>query len=109
MWDIGGQKAIRPYWKNYYQNRDGIIFVVDSSDEERLTECKDELFDLLNEEDLAKIPILVFANKQDLGFAKDAEEVMETLDLNQISNRKWNIQACSATTKEGKIFKKTYG
>jgi ADP-ribosylation factor-like protein 3 len=36
MWDIGGQKAIRPYWKNYYDRTNGIVFVVDSSDEERL-------------------------------------------------------------------------
>ena len=40
---IGGQKAIRPYWKNYYDNTDGMVFVVDSSDEERLKECVDEL------------------------------------------------------------------
>jgi len=43
MWDIGGQKAIRPYWKNYYDNTDGMVFVVDSSDEERLKECVEEL------------------------------------------------------------------
>ena len=36
VWDIGGQKAIRPYWKNYYENTDGMVFVVDSSDDERL-------------------------------------------------------------------------
>jgi ADP-ribosylation factor-like protein 3 len=36
MWDIGGQKAIRPYWKNYFDRTNGIVFVVDSSDEERL-------------------------------------------------------------------------
>ena len=47
MWDIGGQKAIRPYWQNYYSNRDGLVFVVDSSDEERIAECLDELNDLL--------------------------------------------------------------
>jgi GTPase SAR1 family protein len=66
VWDIGGQKAIRPYWKNYYENTDGIVFVVDSSDEERLNECVDELQSLLVEEGLLKVPLLVYANKQDL-------------------------------------------
>ena len=63
VWDIGGQKAIRPYWQNYYENTDGMVFVVDSSDEERLNECKEELKALLAEEGLAGVPILVFANK----------------------------------------------
>merc|ERR1712084_100263 len=52
VWDIGGQKAIRPYWKNYYENTDGMVYVVDSSDEVRLQECVDELQALLAEEGL---------------------------------------------------------
>jgi GTPase SAR1 family protein len=63
VWDIGGQKAIRPYWKNYYENTDGMVFVVDSSDEERLDECVEELLSLLSEELLSKVPLLVYANK----------------------------------------------
>ena len=50
MWDIGGQKAIRPYWQNYYDNVDGMVFVVDSSDEERLKEVTDELQSLCGED-----------------------------------------------------------
>ena len=63
VWDIGGQKAIRPYWKNYYENTDGMVFVVDSSDEERINECVEELNALLVEEALQKVPLLVYANK----------------------------------------------
>ena len=101
VWDIGGQKAIRPYWKNYYDNTDGMVFVVDSSDEERLSECVEELTALLQEEWLEKVPLLVYANKQDLQFALEADEIMNTLQLMQIQKRTWNIQACSALTKEG--------
>ena len=79
MWDIGGQKAIRPYWKNYYENTDGMVFVVDSSDEERLNECVEELQSLLGEESLNKVPLLVYANKQDLQFALEAEEILDKL------------------------------
>ena len=66
VWDIGGQRAIRTYWKNYYQNTDGLIYVVDSSDEERLAESKEELLAILVEEELKNVPLLVFANKQDI-------------------------------------------
>lgn len=75
MWDIGGQQAIRPYWKNYYENTDGLVYVVDSSDETRLKECTETLQSLLSEENLQNVPLLVFANKQDLTFALDAETV----------------------------------
>jgi ADP-ribosylation factor-like protein 3 len=106
MWDIGGQKAIRPYWKNYYDNTDGIVYVVDSGDEERLKECVEELKSLLGEEALAKVPLLVYANKQDLALAVGADEVMEALELASVEDRQWNIQACSALTKEGKWINK---
>jgi ADP-ribosylation factor-like protein 3 len=75
VWDIGGQKAIRPYWKNYYDNTDALIFVIDSSDHKRMEDAGKELSLLLDEEKLAKVPVLVFANKQDLATALTAEEV----------------------------------
>jgi ADP-ribosylation factor-like protein 3 len=62
---------------------------------------------LIGEEALNKVPLLVFANKQDLQFALEAEEVVEKLQLADISDRTWNIQACSALTKEGKSPIKT--
>jgi len=48
-----------------------------------------------------KVPVLVYANKQDLETACDAEEVTSTLQLENIKEREWTIQACSAMTKEG--------
>ena len=53
------------------------------------------------EEALAKVPLLVYANKQDLQFAVEAEEILNALKLSEIQERTWNIQACSALTKEG--------
>ncbi len=52
VWDIGGQRAIRAYWKNYIENNDALVYVVDSSDENRLGESKEELQQLLQEEAL---------------------------------------------------------
>ncbi|KAK2947648.1 putative ADP-ribosylation factor J [Blattamonas nauphoetae] len=101
VWDIGGQKAIRKYWKRYFKNADCIIFVVDSTDQPRLEEAAVEFSQLLTEPELKGHPILVFANKQDLSGASTAAEVATALDLVTISDRPWQIQGCSAKTGEG--------
>lgn len=100
-WDIGGQKAIRAYWPNYYENTDIVVFVVDASDEKRLDECGSELNTLLEVDQLKDVPVLILANKQDLSNAKSAGEISEILNLPAIRDRKWQIQACSAKTGEG--------
>lgn len=64
VWDIGGQKTIRPYWANYYDNTDALVFVIDSTDVERLEEAGLELNLLLEEAKLSGKPLLIFANKQ---------------------------------------------
>ena len=60
-----------------------------------------ELNDLLEEEKLNGVPVLVFANKQDLMSAAPASEIAEGLSLSSIRDRQWQIQACSALTGEG--------
>lgn len=65
VWDIGGQYEIRPYWRCYYPNTDAIIFAIDSSDKERIDIVKQELFLLLEEDELKEVPIAILANKQD--------------------------------------------
>ena len=75
VWDSGGQREIRPYWRNYYENTDALVYVVDSADEMRVQEVKENLQELLAEELLAGVPLLVFANKQDLEMALEASEV----------------------------------
>src|ERR1700759_3214934 len=66
VWDVGGQDKIRPLWRHYFQNTQGIIFVVDSNDRERISEGREELQRMLNEDELRDALLLVFANKQDL-------------------------------------------
>lgn len=66
VWDVGGQDKIRPLWRHYFQNTQGIIFVVDSNDRERVVEAREELQRMLNEDELRDALLLVFANKQDL-------------------------------------------
>lgn len=101
VWDIGGQKTIRPYWSNYFENTDALIYVIDSSDRRRLEESGTELNELLAEDKLAAIPVLVFANKQDLLQALPADDIAQSLGLQNIKDRPWNLQACSAKTADG--------
>jgi ADP-ribosylation factor-like protein 2 len=75
IWDVGGQKTLRPYWRNYYEKTDGLIWVVDSADLARLEDCKAELHALLKEERLFGATLLIFANKQDVPSALPAEEL----------------------------------
>ena len=108
FWDVGGQRSLRSYWKNYFESTDGVVWVVDSSDQRRLQDCKAELHSLLKEEvsaqhkccsghvlvfafqRLASASLLVFANKQDLPGALSADEV-----------RHVRASACCTHTQEG--------
>uniref|UniRef100_A0A182TJC7 ADP-ribosylation factor-like protein 3 n=1 Tax=Anopheles melas TaxID=34690 RepID=A0A182TJC7_9DIPT len=96
VWDIGGQSKIRPYWKNYFENTDVLIYVIDSSDKKRLEETGDELTELLLDDKLKSVPLLVFANKQDVVGALKASEIAECLKLVKLMDRTWQIQGCSA-------------
>jgi len=86
-WYVGGADKIRPLWRHYYNMTNGLIFVVDSTgdygsfDTVRLDESRKELHLMLREEELANHPVLVLANKQDLGSAKSAEQVEQLLGL----------------------------
>uniref|UniRef100_A0A915D310 ADP-ribosylation factor 1-like 2 n=1 Tax=Ditylenchus dipsaci TaxID=166011 RepID=A0A915D310_9BILA len=108
VWDVGGQDKIRPLWRYYFQNTQGIslffmlefeifvlglIFVVDSNDRERIGEARDELMRMLSEDELRDAVVLVFANKQDLPNAMSAAEVTDKLGLQTMRSRNWFIQA----------------
>ena len=64
VWDVGGQDKIRPLWRHYYTGTQGLIFVVDCADNDRLTEARDELHRILNDRDMKEAVVLLFANKQ---------------------------------------------
>eukprot|EP00276_Gloeochaete_wittrockiana_P008168 CAMPEP_0184651936 /NCGR_PEP_ID=MMETSP0308-20130426/9599_1 /TAXON_ID=38269 /ORGANISM="Gloeochaete witrockiana, Strain SAG 46.84" /LENGTH=171 /DNA_ID=CAMNT_0027086503 /DNA_START=198 /DNA_END=710 /DNA_ORIENTATION=+ len=103
VWDVGGQQTIRSYWRNYFEQTDGLVWVVDCVDKRRLEDCKAELHKLLMQERLAGASLLVFANKQDLPGALSAADIVEILELNSIVTRHWHIQGCSAITGEGLV------
>ena len=92
VWDVGGQDKIRPLWRHYFQNTEGLIFVVDSNDRERIAEARDELNRMLAEDELREAVLLVFANKQDLPHAMNPAEITDKLGLHNMRNRNWYIQ-----------------
>ena len=95
------EDKIRPLWRHYFQNTQGIIFVVDSNDRDRVTEARDELHRMLNEDELKDALLLVFANKQDLPNAMNAAEITDRLGLQSLRQRQWFIQATCATSGDG--------
>lgn len=101
MWDVGGQKAIRSYWKNYFDATEALIYVIDSSDRRRMEETGVELQQLLDEEKLTGIPLVIFANKQDLLNALTPAEITQGLNLHSIRDRPWQIFPCSAKENSG--------
>jgi ADP-ribosylation factor-like protein 1 len=78
-----------------------VIFVIDSTDIDRLGTASDELAAMLNEEELKDAALLVFANKQDQLGAKGAGEISQALKLGELRDRNWSIVACSAIDGRG--------
>jgi hypothetical protein len=119
---VGGQEKIRRLWQHYYQGSDGLIFVVDSSDRERIDEAREELHGILSWADMSHVPIVIIANKQDLPskfnfsslflfskifFLIDAmkpSDLIQKLGMNELgAKHKWFVQSACAVTGDGLI------
>ena len=101
VWDVGGQTKIRPLWQHYFENTQGIIYVVDSNDPVRIKEAREEMEAVLLDDRLRDAAVLVFANKQDLPQAMSTAEVTDKLGLANMRARDWFIQATCAVTGDG--------
>ena len=101
VWDVGGQETIRRLWNYYYNNIQGIIFVVDSNDTERIDDAREELHKMLAEEELKDACLLVMANKQDLPGAMTPPDIADGLGLHTIRGRSWHLQGTCATSGDG--------
>ncbi|RKP36402.1 ADP-ribosylation factor 6 [Dimargaris cristalligena] len=101
VWDVGGQDKIRPLWRHYYTGTQGLIFVVDSADKDRIEEARQELHRIIGDREMRDCLLLVFANKQDLPEAMSPTEVTDALGLTRIRERLWYVHPSCATTGEG--------
>uniref|UniRef100_A0A8C1QH53 ADP-ribosylation factor n=1 Tax=Cyprinus carpio TaxID=7962 RepID=A0A8C1QH53_CYPCA len=101
VWDIGGQSLIRGLWRHYYHNTQGLIFVVDSSDHDRIETAAEELNAMLAEDEMRDAVLLVLANKQDLPKAMPVHELTDRLGLHTLRGRQWFVQATCAVQGSG--------
>lgn len=82
VWDLSGQERMRAAWKYYFETVNGIIFVIDSADRDRITDVRDELHQILGEvTSNGVVPLLILANKQDLPSALRYAELRDQLAL----------------------------
>ena len=101
VWDMGGQKSLRRRWEEQYTGTDGIVFVVDSTDQRKFPEVKDELFKLFENEDLNGIPICVLAHKQDLPDAEDPNNLVDMIGIREVVSHEWRVYGTSTITGTG--------
>ncbi|XP_043965615.1 ADP-ribosylation factor-like protein 13B isoform X2 [Gambusia affinis] len=110
IFDLGGGKRIRDIWKNYYSESHGVVFVVDSSDVQRIQETKETMAQVLQHPRIAGKPVLVLANKQDLEGALAEADIIENLSLEKLVNENkclCQIEPCSAILGCGKKVDKS--
>ncbi|KAI5793059.1 ADP-ribosylation factor family-domain-containing protein [Geopyxis carbonaria] len=101
VWDVGGQDKIRPLWRHYFSGTQGLIFVIDSNDRDRIEEARTELHRIIQDREMKDCLLLVFANKQDLAGSMSPTEVTEKLQLSKLQERTWYVVPSCATTGEG--------
>lgn len=102
VWDVGGQTTIRKLWDYYYAGTKALIYVVDSSDRNRIEESKEVLHYLMTNDQLRDTILLVLANKQDMPNAMNVSELTSKLGLHEFPrSRQWHVQASCATSGEG--------
>jgi Arf/Sar family protein len=101
VWDVGGQEKLRPLWRHYFTNTDGLIYVVDCADRERIPRAAAEFRTIITDPLMRGAGILIFANKQDLPGALSSAELCEAFGLADLRGRKWHVQGAVATKGEG--------
>lgn len=101
VWDVGGQEKLRPLWRHYFNNTDGLIYVVDSLDRDRIGKAAAEFQAIINDPLMRNSAILVFANKQDMKGCLTPAEISEHLGLFQLKARRWHIQSSVAINGTG--------
>lgn len=102
IWDVGGGNKIHALWYHYYSDMKGTIYVIDTSDIERLDLSYEEFSNYyLSKTITLKTPLLFLCNKVDIEKHASEEMIIEHFHLNEITDRPWRIQFCSAINGTG--------
>jgi len=105
FWDLGGQEELQALWDKYYQECHAIIYVVDSSDRERIEQSKETFNSMIKNENVRGVPLLVAANKQDLVDCMGVREVKPLFEANLdlVGAREVMTLATSGLTGDGVV------
>ncbi|EHB17678.1 ADP-ribosylation factor-like protein 14 [Heterocephalus glaber] len=102
VWDVGGQEKMRTVWSYYCENTDGLVYVVDCTDKQRLEASRKEFKHVLKNEHIKNVPVVILANKQDVPGALTAEDITRMFQVKKLcSDRNWYVQPCCAITGDG--------
>ncbi|KAK2889662.1 hypothetical protein Q8A67_015037 [Cirrhinus molitorella] len=103
FWDLGGQEELQSLWDKYYAESHGVIYVIDSTDEERLGESKNAFEKMISSDTLEGVPLLVLANKQDVENCLSVPDIKTAFSdcAPKIGKRDCLVQPCSALSGEG--------
>ncbi|XP_053207415.1 ADP-ribosylation factor-like protein 15 isoform X1 [Panonychus citri] len=94
--ELGGSFQVQPFWDHYFGNKNGILFVVDSTDsEEELNTAQEALRVVLADHRLTGKPCLILGTHSDLEGARNSEEI-ERYFKPLMNGRKWCVSCCSA-------------
>ncbi len=96
IWDIGGQEAIRPLWNHYAEDNDGVFFIIDAADQNRLLLAYEEIQKLFQIKCLQSVPFVIFLNKQDLPNPTRKEVVEEYLKTTFDGRMNFQVFECVA-------------
>ncbi|GMR45039.1 hypothetical protein PMAYCL1PPCAC_15234, partial [Pristionchus mayeri] len=113
-YDLGGHQQARRVWREYTPAVDGIVFIVDVTDHERISEASIELESLMADETVAAVPIVVLGNKIDKAGALSEEQLKWALGLqhrctgkgtnmakDDCANRQIDVFMCSVVMRQG--------
>ncbi|GLD65960.1 ADP-ribosylation factor-related protein 1 [Lates japonicus] len=103
FWDLGGQEELQSLWDKYYAESHGVIYVIDSTDEGRLSESKEAFEKMISSEALEGVPLLVLANKQDVPDCMSVPDIKTAFSdcAPKIGKRDCLVQPCTALTGDG--------
>jgi len=101
--DLSGQLKYAKLWECYYEDAQGIVFVVDACDPDKLVQAKDVMMEAVTDDRLRRLPLVIFANKSDLPESLSGLEVTTHMDLNNSLHayKSWNVFSSSAVSGDG--------
>ena len=102
VWDVGGQEQLREFWRHHFTGTQGLVFVVDAADRDRLVHARAEFERVVADEQLADAAVLVLANKQDAPGAVQPAELEQLLDIRRLcEHKKWTVRPTTLTSGDG--------